>query len=71
MLFNVSIRPIKPVNIPEEWVLGIIPAKDYGDALFEVMSYAMSLGVNQFEIVHFEEYVQSANEIAIEDILLN
>ena len=60
---------VRPVGIPEEWVIGVLYGETHEQRYGEIVSYMMDMGVMEFEVVHYAPLRCIA--VAIEDICLN
>lgn len=60
---------VRPVGIPEEWVIGVLYGETHQERYVEIATYMIDLGINSFEVVHYAPL--KCATVAIEDICLN
>jgi len=60
---------VRPVGIPEEWVIGVLYGETHQERQIEIMSYMVDMGIMEFQLVHYAPL--RCATVAIEDICLN
>ncbi len=60
---------VRPVGIPEEWVIGVLYGESHVERYSEIVAYMLDMGIQEFEVMHYAPLRCTA--VAIEDIFLN